>query len=122
MYTVFIVLIVIVSVLLLLIVLVQNPKGGGLASTFASSNQFMGVRRTTDFLEKATWTLAILLVVFSVLASLTIPRQQKKENASMIEEKIQNVPEPGKMQKFPTEVPPQQQQPANKQQNNNNKK
>ena len=118
MYTVFIVLIVIVSILLLLIVLVQNPKGGGLASTFASSNQFMGVRRTTDFLEKATWTLAVLLVVFSVLASLTIPRQEEKSNASMIEEKIENVPEPGQMQNFPTQVP--QQQPANQQQNNNN--
>jgi preprotein translocase subunit SecG len=110
MYTVFIVLIVIVSILLLLIVLVQNPKGGGLASTFASSNQFMGVRRTTDFLEKATWTLAILLVVFSVLASLTIPRQEKKENNSMIEEKIQDIPESGQVPKFPTQVPQQNQQ------------
>ncbi|HSW68047.1 MAG TPA: preprotein translocase subunit SecG, partial [Bacteroidales bacterium] len=55
------VLIMIVCVLLALIVLVQNSKGGGLASNFASSNQFMGVRKTADFLEKSTWTLAIAL-------------------------------------------------------------
>ena len=117
MYTLFIVLIFIVSILLLLIVLVQNPKGGGLASNFASSNQFMGVRRTTDFLEKATWTLAILLVVFSILASLTIPRAKKGNDASMIEEKVQNLPDATQPQNFPTAVPqqqtPTQQQPAN---------
>ncbi len=113
MYTVFIVLIVIVSILLLLIVLVQNPKGGGLASTFASSNQFMGVRRTTDFLEKATWTLAILLVVFSVLASMTIPREETDNDKSLIENQIQEMPEPGQMQNFPVPQPQQnQQQPA----------
>jgi preprotein translocase subunit SecG len=55
---------------------VQNSKGGGLASNFASSNQVMGVRKTADFLEKATWTLAISLLVLSLLASLTIPRDQ----------------------------------------------
>ncbi|MCL1822311.1 MAG: preprotein translocase subunit SecG, partial [Prolixibacteraceae bacterium] len=55
----------IVCILLILIVLVQNSKGGGLASNFQSSNQVMGVRKTTDFLEKATWTLAGLLLFFS---------------------------------------------------------
>ena len=55
MYTAISVLIFIICVLLILIVLVQNSKGGGLASSFASSNQIMGVRKTTDFLEKATW-------------------------------------------------------------------
>ena len=68
MYTFFIILIVIVSLLLTLLVLVQNSKGGGLAAGFTSSNQIMGVRKTTDFLEKATWTLVIALVVFSVAA------------------------------------------------------
>ena len=59
------VLILITCVLLVLIVLVQNSKGGGLASNFQSSNQFMGVRKTADFLEKTTWTLAIILLVLS---------------------------------------------------------
>ncbi|MDR0969881.1 MAG: preprotein translocase subunit SecG [Lentimicrobiaceae bacterium] len=74
MYLVVSILILIVSVLLGLIVLVQNSKGGGLASNFASSNQIMGVRQTADFLEKATWTLAIALLVLSLVASMSIPR------------------------------------------------
>lgn len=68
MYTFFIILVVISAILLTLLVLVQNSKGGGLAAGFASTNQVMGVRKTTDFLEKATWTLVIALVVFSVAA------------------------------------------------------
>jgi len=62
--TIISILIIIVCVFLILVVLVQNSKGGGLASSFASSNQVMGVRKTADFLEKATWTLAIALLVF----------------------------------------------------------
>ncbi|CAN5236136.1 hypothetical protein BH09BAC5_BH09BAC5_03280 [soil metagenome] len=55
--------------LLILAVLVQNPKGGGLASGFTAGSQVMGVRRTADFLEKATWTMAILLMVLSIATS-----------------------------------------------------
>ena len=64
MYTIFAILIIIASVLLVLVVLVQNPKGGGLSSSFGggSGNQIMGAKKTTDFLEKATWTLAIALI------------------------------------------------------------
>ena len=62
--------IIIVCVLLILIVLVQNSKGGGLASSFSSSNQVMGVRKTGDFLEKATWTLATALLVLSLLSAM----------------------------------------------------
>lgn len=65
------VIIFIIAVLLILVILVQNPKGG-LASNFSSSNQVMGVRKTTDFLEKATWTLGIALLVFSVISSSMI--------------------------------------------------
>lgn len=68
------ILILITCILLVLIVLVQNSKGGGLSSTFASSNQVMGVRKTTDFLEKATWTLAAVLIVLC-LASTAISTQ-----------------------------------------------
>ena len=72
--TVISILIIIVCVLLILVVLVQNSKGGGLASSFASSNQVMGVRKTADFLEKATWTLAVALLALSLLsASYTKP-------------------------------------------------
>jgi preprotein translocase subunit SecG len=62
------VLVIIVCVLLILIVLIQNPKGG-LDSAFSTNNQVMGVRKTTDFLEKATWTMGIALVVLSIASS-----------------------------------------------------
>ena len=68
------VLILIVCVLLTLVVLVQNSKGGGLASNFSSSNQIMGVRKTADFLEKATWTLAGALLLLSLVSIFVIPR------------------------------------------------
>lgn len=67
--TVISILIIIVCLLLILVVLVQNSKGGGLASSFASSNQVMGVRKTGDFLEKATWTLAIALLALSLIST-----------------------------------------------------
>jgi preprotein translocase subunit SecG len=66
---VFSILIILVCALLILIVLVQNSKGGGLSSSFASNNQIMGVRKTADFLEKATWGFAIALFVLSLLAT-----------------------------------------------------
>ena len=72
MYNFIVILILIVSVLLAIVVLVQNSKGGGLAANFSAPNQIMGVRKTTDFLEKLTWGLAIALVVLSLIATLTI--------------------------------------------------
>ena len=71
MTTLFLILIVLDCVLLGLIVLVQNPKGGGLASGFTGAQQIGGVRKTTDFLEKATWTLAIALVVLCLAATIS---------------------------------------------------
>ncbi len=73
MYTVINVIILVICVVLALVVLVQNSKGGGLASNFSSQNQYMGVRKTADFLEKTTWTLAIALVVLSLVAVATVP-------------------------------------------------
>lgn len=63
------ILIIIVGILLALVVLIQNPKGGGLATGFSGANQFGGVQRTNDFLDKATWTLVIALFVLSVFSS-----------------------------------------------------
>ena len=68
MYIFLTILIVIAAVLLTLLVLVQNSKGGGLAAGFASGNQVMGAPKTADFLEKATWTIIALIVVFSIAA------------------------------------------------------
>lgn len=80
-YVVISVLIFIVCILLVLVVLVQNSKGGGLASNFSSSNQFMGVRKTADFLEKTTWILAIALLFLSMMSILVIPRGSTSGNA-----------------------------------------
>jgi len=104
MYTFISVIIILISILLILIVLVQNSKGGGLASGFSSSNQVMGVRRTTDFLEKATWTLASSLIVLSIIVSLFISRPDT-EVKSKIEEQIDNAVDPTSIPQFPTELP-----------------
>ncbi len=90
MYLLFIVLFVIVSVLMCGIVLIQNSKGGGLASSFASSNQIMGVRKTTDFLEKATWTLAILIALLSILAAWSLPSRVEAGHDSVLIENAVN--------------------------------
>jgi preprotein translocase subunit SecG len=74
MYQFIVVLILVVCVLLAAVILVQNSKGGGLAANFSAPTEIMGVRKTTDFLERATWGLAIALVVLSLLATMVIPR------------------------------------------------
>jgi preprotein translocase subunit SecG len=104
MYAFISVIIILISVLLILIVLVQNSKGGGLAAGFSSSNQVMGVRRTTDFLEKATWTLASSLLILSVVACLFIPTGEV-EVKSKIEEQIENAIDPTSVPQFPTALP-----------------
>ncbi|MDE7402797.1 MAG: preprotein translocase subunit SecG [Muribaculaceae bacterium] len=72
MYIFFAILIVIASVLLVGAVLIQKSKGGGLASDYSSGNQYLGYRKTTDFIEKATWGLAIFICVLSICASFTV--------------------------------------------------
>jgi len=79
MYTLFSILIVITCVLLILIIMVQNPKGGGLSSAFGGGNQIMGARKTSDFLEKTTWVLAIILVSLALLSNFSIPRSENSE-------------------------------------------
>lgn len=73
MYNLFVILVVIASIFMCLVVLIQESKGGGLASGFASGNQLMGVRKTTDVIEKLTWALAIAMVIFSIASVYTIP-------------------------------------------------
>ena len=74
MYTLIIILTVLVSLLLIVVVLVQKSKGGGLASSFAGSNQIMGVRRTNDFIEKATWSLAAIIALLAIISVFVMPR------------------------------------------------
>ena len=83
MYSLLTILIVILAVLLILIVLVQNSKGGGLAANFASSNQIMGVRKTTDFIEKLTWGLAGFMVVISIACAYVLPSATEGQSVIM---------------------------------------
>jgi preprotein translocase subunit SecG len=91
-----------VCILLILIVLVQNPKGGGLSSNFSSSNQFMGVKRTADFVEKATWGFAAALLVLSILATI-VPRNSNVQRQSRIQDNLENTAiDPEKLPAYPT--------------------
>jgi preprotein translocase subunit SecG len=69
----FLVLIVLASIIISFFILVQNPKGGGLSGSIAGFNsQFMGVKQTTDVLEKGTWFLAILIALLSLASPMFI--------------------------------------------------
>lgn len=113
MATIISILIVLVCLLLILVVLVQNSKGGGLASSFSSSNQVMGVRKTADFLEKATWTLAIALLALSLIATAynkpTEGQSGTSSSSSVSKTMSGNSPSPGSAPKTQgTPVPVQQ--------------
>jgi preprotein translocase subunit SecG len=98
------VLIIVGCFLQVMIVLVQNSKGGGLAANFTSAGQSMGVRKTADFLEKATWTLAGSILILCVVATATIPRGSTNQR-SRIENQIQNAVDPNAIPTLPTAVP-----------------
>ncbi|TMM29582.1 preprotein translocase subunit SecG [Polaribacter aestuariivivens] len=76
-YTAFLILILIVAVALILIVMVQNPKGGGLSSSFGGggAQSLGGVQNTNKFLDNTTWTLAIAMFALILLANFAIPRE-----------------------------------------------
>ena len=94
MYIAFTIIIVILAILLVLLVLVQNSKGGGLASGFASGNQVLGAPKTTDVLEKASWTLAALIVALSILAAgFNKAQQSTVAEESAIVEQVQHAVE-----------------------------
>ena len=91
MYILLTILIVIAAVLLVLLVLVQNSKGGGLAAGFSSGNQVMGAPKTADFLEKASWTLAAIIIVLSILAvGFNKSQEAATEEGSAITEQVQD--------------------------------
>ncbi len=62
--------IILASVLLILVVYVQNPKGGGLSSDFGAAQQIGGVQKTNDFIDKATWSLAGVIMLLSVILTI----------------------------------------------------
>ncbi len=93
MYIIFIILILIAAVLLILTVLAQNPKSG-MAANFGASNQVMGVRQTTDFLEKLTWGLSTAILVFSLCATMTMPRASIQRSKDALERAIESAAAP----------------------------
>ena len=88
MYLLFVGLIVVAALLMCFVVMIQNSKGGGLASSFASSNQIMGVRKTTDFIEKMTWSLAGFMVVISIACAYALP-SATAESSVIMEQAVQ---------------------------------
>ena len=94
------ILIIIASLLLTFVVLIQNSKGGGLAANFAAGNQTFGVRQTADFLEKATWTLAIIILALCILATAFTPSRRQGDNAV-----LQRLEQTGSAPEFPTTIP-----------------
>ena len=94
MIIVFLVLIVISSLILALIVLIQNPKGGGLSSSFGGiGNQLMGVKQTTDILEKGTWIFAGIIGALCIASALFIPKTGGTANDRLIREAPTSVPQ-----------------------------
>lgn len=112
------ILILLAAVLLAIIVVIQNSKGGGLASGFATGNSMMGVRKTTDFLEKTTWWLTGIIVVLSIVSTAFIPRSEKTSN---FEDKVREnvkiedtaVPNLGGDQKDAMSLPQEESSPSN---------
>ena len=93
-YTIFLILIIFVAFLLVIVVMVQNPKGGGLSSSFGGggTQQLGGVKKTTDFLDKSTWTLATLLLALILLSNISIMSGLgSAESKTLDDETIQNV-------------------------------
>lgn len=105
MYQLITILIIIACVLLVLIVLVQNSKGGGLASNFQSAGQVMGVRKTADFLEKTTWSLAGVLLFLAIIGTAFIPREEVGTEQSRVQKQIETAVDPNQVPNFPTSAP-----------------
>ncbi|MBI1221517.1 MAG: preprotein translocase subunit SecG [Bacteroidetes bacterium] len=108
MFTVISVLIVIAAILLILVVLIQNPKGGGIASNFSAGNNIMGVKRTTDFIEKLTWGLAIGIIALTLMSNAFISNASTEQAPeSDMQDMIDDTPAPSNPTPAP-EMPPVQ--------------
>jgi preprotein translocase subunit SecG len=112
MYTLITILIILTCFFLVIIVLVQNPKGGGISAGIIGSNPVMGVKKTTDFIEKATWGLALTLVILCLLAGLALPNKDQRDIGTSMQEQIDNsTSAPNKpAMPAPAQPAPQQQQ------------
>ncbi len=102
-YTIFLILILIIAIALILIVMVQNPKGGGLSSTFGGGGSSIGgVQSTNNFLDRTTWTLAIAMFALILLANFAIPRENDKGiNIDNTLNEVNTVPAPSPNKELP---------------------
>ena len=97
MLTLFVILIILVSLILGLIVLIQNPKGGGLSGTFGGvGNQIMGVKQTTDVLEKGTWIFFGAVALLCILSPVFIPKAQENGKESKFNDVLNSKGQPAK--------------------------
>ena len=92
-FSIFLVLITIVCFLLVVVIMVQNPKGGGLSSAIGGSQMLGGVQKTTDFLDKSTWTLATVLIALILLSSLSFGGTLSDTDSKIIEKTETAAPE-----------------------------
>ncbi len=88
-FTGFLIAITIVCFLLIIAIMVQNPKGGGLSSSFGGSQQLGGVQKTTDFLDKSTWTLGGILIALILLSTLAFPGGATGDSKVFSKEELQ---------------------------------
>ena len=89
-------LIIFVCILLVLVVMVQNPKGGGLSSTFGGwQQQIGGVKSTTDFLDRSTWVLAAIILILILISNVTLMNDTENTDSILLDESIpeQTIPE-----------------------------
>lgn len=101
---------ILVCILLILVILVQNSKGGGIQSQFGAATQIMGVKRGTEFIEKATWGLAILLIVLSVWMSPQGSSTVSEEDTSSVAKRKAQTAAPAPQQQPAQQTLPQQPQ------------
>lgn len=83
-FSIFLVLITIVCLLLIIVIMVQNPKGGGLSSALGGSQMMGGVQKTTDFLDKSTWTLGGLLMALILLSAMSFPGMLGSDDSKIL--------------------------------------
>ncbi len=107
-FTIFLILIIVVCFLLVLVIMVQNPKGGGLSSSFGGGGTQIvgGVKKTGDFLDKSTWTLATLLIVLILLSNVAIKGSFAEAESKLLQgDDIENAIPEEVPEEIPEEVP-----------------
>ena len=103
----FLILVILISVIIGFFILVQNPKGGGLAGNIAGFNsQFMGVKQTTDVLEKGTWVMAAAIALLCIFSTIFIPKGTSVESRELRGGRPSAPAQSAPAQQTPTTNPP----------------